>query len=95
MLLDIIRKERRSAEEQENFLEFYYKVYNIVYKKIIPAVCAFGFLFNLISFYVFIKSKLKEKIYFYLRIKSLLETIMLGLGCFQAFMSCIDCNPAV
>ena len=54
--------------------------YNIGYLKVLPVICVIGCILSLINLIVFLNPKLKEKIYFYLMIKSLIELVILVCG---------------
>ncbi len=74
----------------EKFLNFYKNLFNIGYVIVTPSICLIGFILNLICFIVFMR--LKEKIFFYLAIKSLAESCLFSLGAIQPYISCLNCN---
>jgi len=55
-----------------------------------PTICVIGMILNLLCFIVFLR--LKEKIFFYLAIKSLAESLLLVTGAISPYVLCITCN---
>jgi len=74
----------------DNLIEFFIQSYNIGFVIISPTLCVIGFILNLLSFIVFVC--LKEKIFFYLAMKSLAEALLLMTGAISPYMTCINCN---
>ncbi len=58
---------------------------------ILPAISLIGFVLNCICFIVFSNRNLKEKIHFYLMIKSFIQTILQAIFVFIPYDSCYDC----
>lgn len=74
----------------EDFLIFLYYLYNIGFVIVTPALCAIGLILNIICFIVFLS--LKEKIFFYLAIKSFAESLLLAFGAISPYITCTSCN---
>ena len=74
----------------ENFIEFFLKSYNIGFVIVTPTICVIGLILNLLCFIVFLR--LKEKIFFYLAIKSLAESLLLVTGAISPYILCMTCN---
>lgn len=62
----------------------------IGYVIVIPIICIIGLILNILCFIVFFG--LKEKIFLYLRVKSLAESFLLLIGAISPFVSCDVCS---
>ena len=74
----------------EEFIDFLIGLYNIGYLKVIPIICCLDLILNIICFVVFLNPSLKEKIYYYLMIKSLIDILMQSTGIFLPFTANSD-----
>jgi len=74
----------------EKFTNFLFELYNIGYLKVIPIICGFGLILNILSFIIFLNPSLKEKCYFYLMIKSFVDILMQSTGIFLPFTADLD-----
>ena len=83
------------SDSDISFLMFYIDMMDIGYMTIYPLICTVGFLISSVCFITLLISKLKEKTFFYLRIKSLLELFLLLFGILVPFLNCSSCNSKI
>ncbi len=83
------------SDSDISFLVFYIDMMDIGYMTIYPLICTVGFLISSVCFITLLISKLKEKTFFYLRIKSLLELFLLLFGILVPFLNCSSCNSKI
>ena len=77
---------------EEHLLDFFNNLYQIGYLLVFPIVCSIGFLLSLVCLRVLMDGKLKEKVYFYLGIKTFTETFLLVIGALTPLVVCVDCS---
>jgi len=76
--------------ENEAIVSFFIDFYYIGYLKVLPIICVIGFILSLINIIVFLNLKQKDKIYFYLLIKSLIELLILAFGAFLPLLQNVE-----
>lgn len=74
----------------QNLKLFFHYLYTIGFEIVIPIICVIGLILNVLCFIVFLRPK--EKIYFYLAIKSFGESLLLMLGAILPYETCLNCN---
>ena len=77
---------------ERNLLIFLINLYEYGYLIVFPVTCVIGFLLSTVSLIVLINKNFKEKVYFYLRIKTFFETLLLSIVTLTPMVSCFDCQ---
>ncbi len=83
------------AADYENIYKlslFLVDFFQIGYLRILPVICVIGSILSIICFTVFLNSKLEDRSYFYLLIKSFTDILLMLIGAFSPFVACIDCT---
>ena len=78
---------------QEDFYPFYDKTSNrIEILIILPVLCVLGILFSILNIITLNDLKLKDKAYYYLIVKTIIQIIMLSSGALIPYVSCTTCS---
>ena len=74
----------------EDLNNFFVGLYDIGFVIVSPIICVIGLLLNILCCIVFFS--LKEKIFFYLAIKALAESLFLMIRAISPYISCFNCD---
>jgi hypothetical protein len=79
-------------ENERSLLIFLVDLYHYGYLIVFPVICVIGFSISVVCLVVFMDKNFKQKSYFYLRVKTFFETLLLAIGALTPYVSCIDCQ---
>ena len=77
---------------EKNLLFFLINLYHYGYLIVFPVICVIGFFISLVCLVVLINKNFKQKAYFYLKIKTFFETLLLAIGALTPVVSCLECQ---
>ena len=79
---------------ERNLFIFFINLYEYGYLIALPVTCVIGFFLLIVSLIVLMNKNFKEKLYFYLKIKTFFETLLLAIGTLTLMVSCLQCETS-